>query len=244
MILNDNSTNTDFLYLYVEKFDWVSQVDSEQFNGHPKTKAVYRAIYNKDTKGYRIIYSVSSTGEAQAFIIDKLVSENEENGFTCKITPITRQNMLGFDIDEKDLDKLLFWTETDNLDLKKIMVENEKKPTQKQNNTIIDIRDVDPAVGEFFICAMEARDVNPLLFDAIHELMHNVIETTPDDTSVDTTWISLSKKHGTGANISRALESIALYAGENRRTNLDTEDLFQAIKHLLNEYIQRQFNAQ
>jgi hypothetical protein len=234
MILNDNEKNTEFLYLYVEKFKWSNQENAEAFAGHPKPKSVYRAILNKDTNGYRILYSVEN-GTGNAVIINSLNSDSEDIGFTCKIHTITRNNILDFDISEEDLDKLSIWTEKDNQDLKNIMKGN-TEPFQQ-----IDI--LDEEASEFFACALDTRKEDPLLFDAIHEYMHHLLEQQPDISSLDTTWLNMSPKFGTGSNISKAIDHIKTYVSENRRTNLDEKDLFHAITHLLNEINQRRFNS-
>lgn len=235
MVLSDNLKNTDFIYLYVESFKWASHADVEEFHGHPKPKHVYRCMHNKDTNGYRLLYSVDN-GTGKAVIIDSIDNSDIEHGFVCKMHPITRDNILNFDINEEDLDALLHWVETDNSDLKNIM--KPKKQIEEPTITMLD-----EEAGDFFATSLELRNIDPLLFDAIHELMIAICDEKPDDSSIDTTWINLSPRFGTGANISKALEYISRYAGENRRTNLSKEDLFEAIKCLLNEYNQRQFNG-
>ena len=244
MILSDNLTNTEFLYLYVDKFQWSSHVDSEQFGGHPKQKHVYRAILNKDTGGYRIIYKVIN-GNAQALMLNTIDSENEEDGFVCKIVPLTKANILNYEISEKDLDALEFWTENENKDLMAIMKSSDEPvisgfvPEEEDE----DIKKITEDVVEFIACATTLRNTNPLMFDAVHEFMHHAIDDQPNDTSIDTTWLNLSGKFGTGANISKVLEHISIYAGEDRRTNLYEHDLMEAIKHLFNEYTNRRFNS-
>lgn len=243
MVLSDNLTNTEFLYLYIDKFQWSSHVDSEQFGGHPKPKHVYRAILNKDTGGYRVIYKVVN-GNAQAMMINTINSEDEGNGFTCSIVPLTKANILNYDINDADLTTLEYWTENENKDLIAIMKGSDTPvlsgfiPDDK-----VSIEKITEDVVEFIACATTLRNVNPLLFDAVHEFIHHATETQPEDTSIDTTWLNLSKQFGTGANVHKALEHLSIYAGNNRRTNLDEHDLFQAITHLLNEYTNRQFNG-
>jgi hypothetical protein len=245
MTLSDNKTNTEYLYLFVEKFKWTSHIDTENFNGHPKPKGVYRAILNKDTGGYRVIYKFFN-GNPVAFVINSLESNDEENGFVCKISTLDKNNILKFDISESDLDNMIGWIASDNKDLRDIMdqpdlVRSLPIPTDIKLSFPSPV-EPDQELMEFFECALAARKVNPLLFDGIHELFHHIINEQPKETSVDATWITLSKNFGTGANIIKALEHIAQYAGENKRTNLDEYDLFEAIKHLLNEYTQRRFN--
>lgn len=245
MNLSDNKTNTEILYLYFEKFKWTSYVDTEQFHGHPKAKSVYRAILNRDTGGYRIIYKVFK-GNPMAVFINSLDNENEEEGFVCKACVLEKFNILKYDLSEEEIDKLLEWVTINNKDLTDI-INNSDTPTKvgdPTNEQPLDQNIVEDVLEttEFISCALELKKFNPLLFDSLHEFIHHINDQQPPDTSVDSTWISLSKKFGTGANINEALKHIAVYAGENKRTNLDEYDLFEAVKCLLNEFTQRNFN--
>ncbi len=254
MVLSDNSKNTEFLYLYVDEFQWLSHMDTEAFSGHPKPKSVYRAIFNKDTRGYRIIYGTTN-GNPQAIVLKNLANKNKGVGYLSNMVILTRDNILNFDISDEDLDKMVFWIDTENKDLDDIMKKS-KHPTVLGDNldntnlpplTPMDIiplitnntRRVDGELSDFLSLAQNFQDKDPFLFDAIHDLMNYI----SDDRVNDVSFLNFSKNFASGANVSAAFQALTRYAGDNRRTNLDEQDLLQAIKHLLNEYTQRRING-
>lgn len=252
MILSDNSKNTEFLYLYVDEFQWLSHIDTEAFSGHPKAKSVYRAILNKDTNGYRIIYKITG-GNPQAIVLKNIVNKNRGLGYLSQMAVLSRENILSFDVSDEDLDKLDFWINSENKDLDDIMKKSKHPTVINDENSNISLtpmdsmtlvtnnmRKIDGELSAFMILAQDFQIRDPFLFDAFHDLMNHLSD---NNSANDTSWLNYSKNFASGANVSAALQALTKYASENRRTNLDEQDLLHAIKHLLNEYSQRQING-
>jgi hypothetical protein len=241
MILTDNSTNTEFLYVYVSSFKWENPFDHESKGGHPMPGKVYRAVKNKDAGTYRLF--VSSTTPPMLLVFTGL-EEAIEGAYTSNIKPITIQNLLDFDISDGDLDSLLDWLKTGNSELKKVLNFRPPLILSEPVNQPAMIQKPNDEVEDFIRCAQQLHELNPNLLDSLHNYIHFAIEEEEnfEGGPLDTTFLTLSKDHGTGANIVQAVQKLSRYASSNRKENLDEADLFGAITNLLNERTNQLFN--
>lgn len=259
MILQDTIENTQIVYLYVNKFDYGTDlVNKEQNSGHPRSNTVYRAIFNTDTKSYRLIYKVDKDNVYSVFIPVLKVEEENDLEFVCDITVLTSNNILSFKISEKNLDDLLKWLKTDNSDIKEILGDvggsSKKKkvkkatqqpaqvpsPVKADENGIIKLS---PEILRFLNFGMELNKVDPLIFGTIFDLLIYLNQNVYSDTGVvSTNWLKLDREHGAGVNVSAAVEKLSRYLGQDRRTNLDEKDLMGALKDLLIEKSRRNYH--
>lgn len=249
--LQDTIHNTKLIYLYVNKFDYgKNQMGKEQSSGNPKSKKVYRAIYNTDTNSYRIIYDVDSKNVFSVFIED-LQSTDEDLGYTCDIKILSVSNILDFNISEADLDQLLKWLQTDNKDVKDILgdigavkkVEGKvTKPAQQPAQPPKGTR-LPPELVQLINIGSELHKADPIIFGTIFDLMIYLNQDAYADTGVlGTGWLKLDKDHGAGVNVSAAIDKLSRYLGQDRRINLDNDDLMGAIKDLLIEKSRRNYH--
>lgn len=245
--LDDKATNTKIVYLYVKEFTWTNIESRENTAGHPKKDRLYRGVFNTDTKTYRLFYK-----EDEAVYLPTLTATTDnEFGYLSNIVEVTVQNVLELDINDEDLTEFVKWVEDDNATLKNTMGINQGQPKQK------------PVTEAEFMKAMQAtqegreqleflaelrslREVNLPVFSALTDLVSYLVNVdVPEgaDSFVDTAWMNVSKTLGAGKNISRAIEHLARYGGENRRTNLSGTDLMIALKALLEEQARRNFHG-
>lgn len=251
-MLQDKTHNTKMVYLYVNKFDYCkNQLDKEQASGHPKPKRIYRAIYNTDTDSYRLIHEVTSTNVSIVYVQD-LQSKEEELGISCDIKILTAMNILDFlPIPEDNLDELLTWLKTDNKDIKTLLGDiGAPKPSRaKSKETDAQPQPLpppgkgiklSPELVQYINLGQKLNEIDPIIFGTIFDLLVYLIENTYADTGVVSTgWLRLDKEHGAGVNVSAAVEKLSKYLGQDRRVNLDDNDLMGAIKDLLTEKSRR-----
>ena len=252
MILQDNIHNTEIVYLYTHKFEYGNNpISKEENGGHPKPKTVYRAIYNTDTNTYRLIYNISKEGLSFIFI-PKLKDHDEESGLSVDIKILTKKNILDFNISEENLDELLSWLKTDNKDIKEITgdigtpkpkqqkVKQGDKPAVVPQNKGVKLP---PQVVQFLNLGIELEKTDPLIFGTMFDLLVYLNQNVYTDIGVvNASWLKLDKDHGAGTNISSAVEKLARYMSQDRRTNLDGKDLLGAIKDLLQEQGRRTYH--
>lgn len=232
MILSDNKTNTEILYLYVKKFKWLNPINHEGFGGHPKEGRVYRAVKNTDTNSYRLIYGkIGNIG--QGIMFQSL--EDDSDGYTADMVPITKSNILDFNIEEEDLDLLAVWVETNDEDIRQIFEPPLLPPPRPSFSTPLPSSSSPEieALTEFTECVLELRDIDVFSFDTVHDLIHKLTE--PPNESIEVLNIRMNEAFGGGANMVKVFELLARYVGDDRRTNKDPQDLLEAMKFLTYE---------
>jgi hypothetical protein len=243
--LIDTKENTEVVYLFVNKFDWLLTMDKESNVGHPKPGKVYRAIYNNQTDSYRITYKIGNT--YQAVLIPSLVNSDETNGYLSDIRRITKKNILDFEITESDLDQLNQWIDISNKDLLDQMWNS--KPKVEVINIDSDemlakimgdfIKDTDPDHTRMLEKMYLLREQNAPVSWVIGYLVEYLLDEPIEESPFDINSLSLDKTHGAGVNISAAIQKLSRYCGSNRRTNMSEEDLLGAIRDLLKEVERR-----
>jgi hypothetical protein len=235
--LSDNPSNTRLMYVYVKSFKWYDGYENEKLEGHPIERRVYRAAYNSDTKTYRIFYTSSVNKQETRVVISSLKSV--EGGYEADIVEITLENLLDLDFSEHDLSMISTWEEIGNEDLKKTMGFTPTEPVpvsflpsviSEKGNESEKMKDM----TAFFNDALETHNMSPVMFDAIHNVI-KYINQYAESESLDSMSISMSSTHGSGYNVGKALDSLAVYMSEDRRVNLSEDDLINAIYNLLTE---------
>jgi len=250
--LQDTIYNTKIVYLYVDRFDYgKNQVGKEQSSGHPKSKKVYRAIYNTDTHSYRIIYDIIRDQVYSVFVEDLQSDAPEELGYVCDIKHLSVSNILDFKISEDNLDDLLNWLKTDNKDVKEVLGDvgatKKKNTSDGKSKQIQKVPNRDSNISPEFVAfvnlTLEMYKSDPLTFGTIFDLILYIGEHPGlDQGNIGMHWLRMDKDHGGGVNISAAVEKLSRYVGGDRRTNLMNEDLMGAMLNLLNERARRTLN--
>lgn len=250
MILQDDIHNTEIIYLYTYKFDYGNNpISKEENGGHPKPKTVYRAIYNTDTNTYRLIYKVGKEGMSFVFI-PKLKDYDEDSGLTVDLRVLTLKNILDFNISEANLNELLNWLQTDNDDIKAITghTGSPKKKTKSEDKPVAVPQTkgtvkLSPQIVQFLNQAIELEKTDPLIFGTMFDLLVHLNQNLYADIGVvNASWLTLDRDHGAGVNVSAAVGKLNRYMGQDRRTNLDGNDLLGAIKDLLQEQGRRNYH--
>lgn len=256
MILQDTPQNTKIVYLYVNEFDYgQDHIGREQTLNHPKSKKVYRAIYNTETKTYRAVYKVDK--DVHSVFIGGLQVREEDSGFICDIHILIAENILDFNISESNLDELLNWLKTDNNDIKAILGDIGGKPLKKRQlpvNTSVSVppqvnngqqqgMKLPPELVQLIKLGSELQKTDPILFGTIFDLIVFLTNDSYTETGIlGTSWLKMDKDHGAGVNVSAAVEKMSRYLGQDRRNNLDNNDLMGAIKDLLIEKSRRNYH--
>jgi len=252
MTLSDSIHNTEIIYLFVNRFDYIrNSYTKEENGGHPKTRKVYRAVRNTDTNTFRIIHKVDSkANQVHSVIIEDLQCDDESYGYTCDIREVTLNNILDFDMSEKCLDNLILWIDTDNKDVKDIIpVGPPTKPTPMNfvaQGKQAEIPEggilINEELGAFIHMAAELHDSDPLMFGTVFDVLDHLSTQKYKPEIFETGWMGLDKQHGAGVNISSAIKKLSKYMSDDRRTNLDEVDLLGAISDLLSEQARRNYH--
>lgn len=255
--VTDTPTNTALGYLFVKQFAWSSAGDNENHVGHPKPGRVYRSVFNKDTKTWRLFYEID--GKLTGIFLPKLNAEERtdedkfftELQYTAEIIELSKTTILDCDITTEDLDLLCKWIDEGNQPIKHIMGFEREQPhgfMPVSGEEIVRALQQNMLRDEEFVAfikqARHLKENNLLLFDAIAEFVWFLNESmaVPDET-IDSTWTEFSKTLGAGKNISKSLEHLSRYGGESQRTNMMQEDLFGAIKSLMLEQARRSLHG-
>lgn len=245
MIFKDTPENTEFKYFFINKFQWLDPMENEKFQGHPREKSLYRGWFNKDTSSFRLVVD-----KDLAIYLEKLVISGE-TGYIANISVVDLNNILDFPIVENDLADLNKWLENDNKDLKEEVF---KKVTSFSGSSfstpdIVAIiksnfqQSTNNDMQGFMESAEELKELDPMAFDVIWGLIDHLLlemHEVPEG-SIDADWLAKSSK-GMAINISASLKCLNRYAGDNRRTNEDPEDLYKAMSHITSEIIRSEIN--
>jgi hypothetical protein len=245
----DRSDNTEFKYFYCHKFKWLNPLDNEIRAGHPKEKTIYRGWYNTETKSYKLI-----TNPGNAIFLESL-KEDDGNflfGFTCDFEEVTKSNILKFkDITEDNLQDMIQWLEINNMDLKERLGFTQREQpipivaiiNSMNNEAHQEQVHYQNAFQGFMESGEELLNLNPVAFEKIWTLIDKVLDDIYkiEDTPIDGDYL----RHGpTGLsiNINEAYKCLHKYAGKDRRTNENPDDLYEAMAHILTELIRRDYN--
>jgi hypothetical protein len=236
---------TEFKYLYINSFKWLSLEESYGINGHPASGRVYRAEFNHNDKSYGIVVEEKRT----KLLLDTLQSAGEPRGYTCDVVEISLDNILNLDIKLEDLKQINAWIESGNQDI----VEEQNDPVlDKQLIPIMSFvnRSIEQAIEDRNQAAdslellMALNQVNSIHFEIVSDLIETLIEmnsTEIDDVSLTTPpTASLAKSlNGMGWNIGKVYEALERYSGPDRRSNEYPEDLTEAMVNIVKELERR-----
>lgn len=246
MQITDTQNNTRFLYAYVRDFKWMRTADNETNVGHPKVGNVYQVVENTDTKTYRLFYEVD--GETSAIYLATLLApdDGEPADYISDIVEITKKTIVDRRLPIAQLENIVKWCADDNASIRQMINLPNNEPKGTVNMTPDQVIDHIEArkqhkdfleLGNFLVQLSQA---DPFKYRALSEFAYTTLDH--EDSVIDTSWPEFSKTLGAGRNISKAIDALARYGGDNRRTNLDEKDLYLAMNALLNELTRRLFH--
>jgi len=212
MVLSDNNTNTVDTFLYVRAFKWLDSNVHESTAGHPRSGIVYPAIKNTDTNTYRLIIS-----QDQAILLPVLQVDDTDTmkfNYRAEIIEVTRKTVVPLQLPQSNLEAIL----------------NFKQPVQKLTPKQQQERHEFAKIGEALGLLMQS---DPYTYKTVTDLIYGLQERNeelelPDDST-------MSPVLGPGVNIGSAINLLRRYGSADRRQNLDTSDLMEAIKCIIDE---------
>lgn len=220
--------DVNLTYYYVKSFRWFDSTATIGLNGHPMENTIYRGYFNKSVKCYYLYYRDQNDDKPNVLILPNLKGGKS---FSCEIVEIKKSNVLSFDISEEQLDKIISWQTSNNDDIR-----GKDEPKMKLTDSLSQ-HDVDKinTIQNFFKEAKTLFDQQPMIFEAYYDLLEVLNRNLGYGNSLDTINISLSREHGAGYNVGKALESLAIYMNESKRIGLLEDDLDDALLNLMNE---------
>jgi hypothetical protein len=250
----DTRTNTKLVYLYTKHFKWTEPANHEIMLGNPKPNKVYQAIKNTDAESYRVFYKIEGQPTYQGVFLSHIKSDSEKVGFVGDMVEITTTNILDFELSPEELTKLYDWIKDGSKDLmtelnawfdkqdgaktsnkkggdKKNLLKNGERPVDV---AIGALRGYDPNMGAALATLDDLRTDQPRVFEALAEVCHHLL-TKALDFENPAISLRLDQTHGTGVNLSSAMEKLVRYLGPDRRSNLNKDDLTGAVQDLLTE---------
>lgn len=246
----DTRENTEIVYLYVHSFQWSIAWEREEAVGHPFAGRLYRAILNKETGTYRLVYQANK--QFGSVYVDVLENSDETKGYTSNIKRLSLDNILDLNLSEEDVDSLNNWIDTGNKDLLEVMWGKRKQAFQQPSIQVIPItgdnlpqimaefiKGNDPAHAAMLEKIYQLKSIYPTACEVIGVIVDSLLREKPSDSPLEAYWLSFDENHGAGANISSAIQKLSKYVGSDRRTNLMEEDLVGSIKDLMKEVERR-----
>lgn len=210
-------------YLYTVKFNWTVPSLQREFGDEPKKGRVYRANYNPhDISPYLLITNSTPIG------FESLSSTNEVADFEFK--ELTAENILDFDIVEEDLELMNKWFESKGEDVfteEKFIPEGLTKLKEALHSHT---QDESEALAYGTQTIMNLWVANPDKFNVMMDFIEYLTQADLNSYSEPSTYLRLHEKYGLGINVSKALEALNRYAGDDRRTNEDMDDLHRAME--------------
>lgn len=239
MKLNDNIKDLTVKYIYVEKWNWLDVISGEIFGGHPIENCVYRSVYNKKTKSHRLILSEGTANSPKdAILIKNFNQSNEIEGYTCQLTEITKSNLLNINLNETEVDKLHDWTQSNNDDLKGHPQPDEAGLIRLKNAMLEQEMEDKEYLENLFNVATKLLSVNSDYFKILIEIGDLMTESTLIEHDGPVEALSISET-GMSLNIGETLKALKSYTSNNRRTNLDREQLHDALMGIVRELNRR-----
>jgi len=240
MKLPDTTDNSEIVYLYVKSFKWFDPIDNENNVGEPKESIVYRAVVNRQTGTYRLVYMNESKQMTAVYLPCLVTGEESQYNYQSDISEINKKTILDLGLAERDLDLMLVWIKENNSSLKQALgLETQQAPPQQMNLTSEQVINViqrdkeDKFLNKVGASLINIRNFDPALFEAICDLIF--FEEDMASPANDTESLGYSAVLGAGVNISKATEALKRYGSDDRRSNLDHNDLLEAHHNLLVE---------
>jgi hypothetical protein len=218
-------------YLYVKHWEYADPILLEFFQGLPKKQSVYRAELNPDTNQYSMIFKEG----AFPLLIPTLITNNlAQDGYSCELVELSKSNILDLNLEEDDLDKIISWTENKTMINNNSLQVFQEAHLQMQHEQAERLAYVTEAISR--LDSVNSIHVD-IIFDAVEMLEEkNLLDHDPIND------IALDERLGLGVNISRAQDSLKRYSSNDRRTNEDPTDLYEALYHIVRELERRTLN--
>jgi hypothetical protein len=228
--VKDNIEDLSVKYLYVKSWKWGTQQEHENFQGKPEAGDVCWSGYNNKTKSYRMMIG------DKPFYIATLISP-EEILAEYELVEITKDNILDLNIAEAELDKILKMKDRTFMNQ-----EPQQNIVVKIDQEMLEMMRADEQRVEKAIDAFHyLLELNIDHFDILVELNEAMAEENLLEHDSLTQALSESE-HGVGLNIGGTLAALSRYVGDDRRTNLNREDLITAAIGIVKELARLKIN--
>lgn len=246
MTLPDTKENAEIVYLYIKSFKWLDPLDNEKAVGHPRPGSVYRAIYNSETKTYRILYIDEQKELNGVYIPLLLMDEDHLEGkynYLSEAYQINKENIVNLNLSEDNLVEILAWQKEKDKPIKHAVGLEAPQVTAEQIVVAAQKQQEGQEFQELGQVMMAIKEVSPELYFALGDLIYFTAEASHSRVE-DSLWlIHFSKTLGAGLNVSTAMTHLKTYSSDDRRTNLNADNLLEATMCLLLENARRKMHG-
>jgi hypothetical protein len=232
-MIKEEIDQLEFKYLFIKKWVWNDTMVKEDMNGHPITNRVYRAVYNKQTQNTKLLIEpdIALVFE-QADQVDKDLVE------------LTSTNLIHQNVSEEDLDHLIYWLTNKDSEMQAYLGKNEQ-PFNPLQIISMAMQQHDQEEVEAANRALNAMRnlwlVNNIQFETVVALAEALTEYSVEREEDKTSFLLLGK-NGSMVNIREALLALQRYSSDDRRTNGDEADVFEAVIALITELERKVLN--
>jgi hypothetical protein len=227
------------VYLFVKDFAYKDKNYEEMMGGHPKVGRIYRALFDQESKIYRVIVEEDDKSEAglAGLMITKLV--NDDARWRADMEIFDDESILNYDILSEDFLRLGKWKEVDNADIDYLRYEasaNGVEIEQEENGiTKVIFSSEDDSEENFTDNILSLAETDYELAKAVDKTLEGILHYL-SSISVDypdlTQHLSSSKTAGKGVNIGLAVEALSEYINNDPASR---GTLNKAVYYLLRE---------
>lgn len=219
--------DVEIKYILIRSFKYYNPEEAEVFNGHPHIGRVYRSVFNLHTKHHRLLLP---NNIVMGFNL--LTGDNGSAAFD--LVEITIDNILDLDIQEEDLE--IFLHPNDDIFQPQIMIEGLGDLQNQLEQSLKDEADFSSRASEV---VLDLYQVNPIKAEVLLQFASLFLDSEMESHQ-DAAYDLRMSRDGMSLNIGEALRSLDTYSGGDRRSNLDINDLLDAMVSIGTE-LERQY---
>lgn len=239
------------VYIYIDKFEYKIKMVGEQFNFEPQQGKVYRCVYDKKGKVWRLPIS-----DVKGMVFSNLEEDNE--AFNCRILEFNYDNIKDITLPEEEIEKVIEWESNPELNEKylDVVLDLMNKDQKIEDNEVtieldeehegiivpdnFDAVAVKEVMGDMlrdFMSVLEGRDGVALTIADLLEYLATTYSDKYTDTlpPLDTKRFLYHHDHGTAVNMFCASKYMQRYMTKGYAKSNNPIDLFKAIHYLLFE---------
>jgi hypothetical protein len=235
MTISEKLEDVRFKYVYVKAFKWGDPLGNERFGGHPKAGGVYRTIYNINSKSYKLLLN-----NTMDFLLLTALTTTDDLG-SSEIEALTPHNIVGFDLTEEQLDKLVTWITTDNADIRERYTKSTPNFSEVFSTALVkQVSTENTAMTRVVHTCLPLHQINPQMLDLVMELIQHLIDDEYSKAE-DTLNIALTTE-GKGLNIHHAVHHLQDYMRPVKLGGDERVSLINSILNILTELERRSIN--